>query len=69
MPKRSEPSRLAVGAATLVGVVALWYVLTQATHIIPSVYFATPADFTARAALSTPSQDSSWPASTLALAR
>src|SRR5438874_4178340 len=44
MPKRSEPSRLAVGAATLVGVVALWYVLTQATHIIPSVYFATPAE-------------------------
>lgn len=44
MPKRSEPSRLTVGAATLVGVVALWYVLTQATHIIPSVYFATPAE-------------------------
>src|SRR5437867_8322156 len=44
MPKRSEPSRLAVGAATLVGVVALWYVLTQATRIIPSVYFATPAE-------------------------
>src|SRR5437667_7478693 len=44
MPKRSEPSRLAVGAATLVGVVALWYVLTQATHIIPSVYFPTLAE-------------------------
>ena len=44
MRKGLEPLRPVVGAATLLSVVALWFVLTQATHLIPAVYFATPAE-------------------------
>jgi NitT/TauT family transport system permease protein/taurine transport system permease protein len=36
--------RLAVGIATFVAVVVAWYVLTSATHVIPPVYFPTPAE-------------------------
>jgi ABC-type nitrate/sulfonate/bicarbonate transport system permease component len=42
--QRSQSSRLAVGAATLVALVALWYVATSATHLVPPVYFPTPAE-------------------------
>ena len=44
MRKRTEPSRLAIGAATIVVLIALWYVATSATHILPPVYFPTPAE-------------------------
>ena len=37
-------SRLALGAATLVAIVALWYVATSLTHVLPAVYFPTPAE-------------------------
>ena len=36
--------RAAVGAATIVVLVALWYVATVATRILPPVYFPTPAE-------------------------
>jgi taurine transport system permease protein len=42
--KQSEPSRFAIGAATIVVLVALWYVATSATHVLPPVYFPTPAE-------------------------
>src|SRR6266567_2087108 len=41
---RSDPSQLAVGGLTLLGVIALWYLLTSATQIIAPVYFPTPAE-------------------------
>ncbi len=44
MRKRAESSRLAVGAATLVVVIALWYVATSVTQFVPPVYFPTPAE-------------------------
>src|SRR5207248_1634509 len=44
MPKRTEFSQLAIGAATIVVLIALWYVATSATHILPPVYFPTPAE-------------------------
>jgi taurine transport system permease protein len=37
-------SRLALGAATLAALLALWYVATSATHFLPAVYFPTPAE-------------------------
>jgi taurine transport system permease protein len=39
----SRVSRLTIGAATLVVLVAMWYVAT-ATRILPPVYFPTPAE-------------------------
>ena len=42
--KRTEPARLAIGAATIVVLIALWYVVTSATHILPAVYFPKPAE-------------------------
>jgi taurine transport system permease protein len=39
----SEPPRLWIGAATLVVLIALWYVAT-ATGVLPPVYFPTPAE-------------------------
>src|SRR5207248_11235753 len=44
MPKRTEFSQLAIGTATIVVLVGLWYVATSATHILPAVYFPTPAE-------------------------
>ncbi|HZI84913.1 MAG TPA: ABC transporter permease [Casimicrobiaceae bacterium] len=44
MRKRTEPSRLAVGASTFVALVALWYVATSVTQIVPPVYFPTPTE-------------------------
>jgi len=41
--QRSEPSRLAVGAATLAVLIALWYA-AMATQLIPAVYFPKPAE-------------------------
>jgi NitT/TauT family transport system permease protein/taurine transport system permease protein len=40
----AQPSRLAVGAATFVALIALWYVATTLTQVIPPVYFPTPAE-------------------------
>jgi NitT/TauT family transport system permease protein/taurine transport system permease protein len=40
----AQPSRLALGASALVGVLALWYVATSVTHVLPAVYFPTPAE-------------------------
>lgn len=41
---RSAAFRIAVGAATFAALAVLWYVTTSATHIIPPVYFPTPAE-------------------------
>jgi taurine transport system permease protein len=41
---RAEASRLVVGGLTLAGLVAVWLGATAATHILPAVYFPTPAE-------------------------
>jgi NitT/TauT family transport system permease protein/taurine transport system permease protein len=40
----SQASRLAVGSATFVALIALWYAATTLTQVIPPVYFPTPAE-------------------------
>ncbi|HTS20418.1 MAG TPA: ABC transporter permease [Casimicrobiaceae bacterium] len=37
-------SRIAIGTATFAVLIALWYVATSATHVVPAVYFPTPAE-------------------------
>jgi len=44
MHNRAQPSRLWVGAATFLAVLALWYVATSLTHVVPAVYFPTPTE-------------------------
>ena len=41
---RSAAFRLAVGAATFAALALLWYGATSITHVIPPVYFPTPAE-------------------------
>jgi len=43
MSNRPDPSRFAIGTATFVAVVAVWYV-ASATRLLPPVYFPTPAE-------------------------
>jgi NitT/TauT family transport system permease protein/taurine transport system permease protein len=42
--KPGRHPRLALGAAALVALLGLWYVATSATHVLPAVYFPTPAE-------------------------
>src|SRR2546423_12864703 len=42
--KRTAAFRLTAGAATFALLGVLWYVTTSVTHILPSVYFPTPAE-------------------------
>ena len=44
MRNQAEPSRLWIGVATLAVLVALWYLATSVTHVIPAVYFPTPGE-------------------------
>ena len=44
MRNQAEPSRLWIGVATLAVLVALWYLATSVTHVIPAVYFPTPTE-------------------------
>ena len=44
MRSPAQPSRLWVGAATFLAVLALWYVATTVTHLVPAVYFPTPTE-------------------------
>ena len=44
MHQQAPPSRWWVGAATFLAVLALWYVATSVTHVVPPVYFPTPAE-------------------------
>lgn len=41
---RSGSLRVAVGVATVVVVALLWYLGSTATHVIPTIYFPTPAE-------------------------
>src|SRR5438552_16671294 len=41
---RSAAFRLAVGAATFAALALLWHGATSITHVIPPVYFPTPAE-------------------------